>query len=223
MSGQARAYYAAIEAEAALARGEASEAASRGDDALDGLPPGEALLRARVNAVVAEAARQGGSGRAALAAYMAALERDPGVFRRLGHALPITIAVGGSGGIAGALADAVERSPRFEVVDQGLPVRIESDGAEARICLYGPRDERIGCGEIERRGNEDAERFAQRAIDAFHAGVFAPRVDLSQGAIHSLDGSNRVSRDALDSLIGPLLPSAPGDNDADEGAEPADP
>jgi tetratricopeptide (TPR) repeat protein len=212
----AGAYYAAIEAEAALARGDTSAAITRGRRALAQLPPGEALLLARVHAVVAEAARDEGRGAEALASYMAALERDPGVFRRLGHPLPV--ALSGAGPLADEVLDAVARSPRFERAPRGLPVRVEADGAHVRVCLYGPSEERIGCGEV-RRGREDERRFVQRAVDAFHGDVFAPRVDLSQGAIRSLDGSNRVSRDALESLVGPLLPPPPGD-DAEEPAPP---
>jgi hypothetical protein len=219
----ADAYYAAIEAEAALARGDAAEALTRGRRALDQLPPGEALLIARVHAVVAEAARREGRGAEALASYMAALERDPGVFRRLGHPLPVTITEAGP--LAEAIADAVGRSPRFEDAPRGLPLRVEADGAHARICLYGPSEERIGCGEVDRDRGDDEARFVQRAVGAFHRDVFAPRVDLSQGDIHSLDGSNRVSRDALESLVGPLLPPAPGDtpDDATDAPPPAAP
>jgi hypothetical protein len=40
-------------------------------------------------------------------------------------------------------------------------------------------------------------------VTAFHETVFAPRVDRSQAAANSLDGSNTVSRQPLEGLFGP--------------------
>ena len=51
--------------------------------------------------------------------------------------------------------------------------------------------------------DETGRSYVQRAVDSFHATVFSPRIDLSRIDINSLDGSNRVTRNPLDMLIGP--------------------
>ncbi len=211
---EAKSYYAAIEAEAALARGEDARAMTLAHRAAKGLPRGEALMSARAQAVLAEAALRGGRSGDALAAYLAALQSDPGVLRRLGHRLPVTVAVSG-GALAEDVAEGIEHSPRFDVVDRGFPVRVQAGRGRATVCLYGPSGERIGCGEGSGR------RPAQAALDAFHRDVFAPHVDLSQSDIHSLDGSTGDGRDVLDTLIGRLGAGTADEGDAEQPDEAA--
>ncbi len=194
---EAAAYYASIEAETALARRDFRRAATLAAQARSGLPRGEALLRARADAVLAEAALAEGLAHETREAYLAVLGSDPGVLRRLGFRLPVTISSSG-GGLAEEVADALERSPRLDVVDDGFPVRVEGRGGTAVACLYGPSGERLGCGSAERRPT------AQAIVDAFHRDVFAPRVDLSQTDIGSLDGSNREAHGVLETLVGRL-------------------
>jgi tetratricopeptide (TPR) repeat protein len=191
----ADAYYEAVLAEVALEQGKYDEAIARSERALDGLQPGDALLRARVRAVMARALpdeRQ----RAAL--FEEVLATDPGLFRRLGWALPATVE-SGDAELDRVLARAVRRSPRFESSDQGFRIQVES----GRICLFSRTGAAWGCGEVEPGEDETAESYPQRIVDAFHAEVFSPRVDLSRIDINSLDGSNRVTRNPLRDLMNP--------------------
>lgn len=192
----AASYYDAFDAEAGLASGDGEGALRFAGRALDGLAPAEALLRARVQAVAAAA-----GGRAAQ--YESALEIDPGVIRRLGLALPVHIEAGGDE-VAEAIVDAVESSPRFDVGDAGLTVRVEADAAQARVCLLGESGSVLACAEEQSLASESPEAFATRVADRFHAAAFAPRIDLSQGDVNSLDGTNTTTRDPLDILNGPL-------------------
>ena len=50
---------------------------------------------------------------------------------------------------------------------------------------------------------DTVEVVAQRIVDAFHTDVFAPRVDMSQAQINSLDGSGTSTRNPLETLFGP--------------------
>ncbi len=189
----ARAYYDAVLAEVALEQGDPSEAIDHARRALDGLQPGDALLRERVRAVLGKALSD---PRAASAVYEEVLATDPGLFRRLGWALPVEVRSADTG-LDRELADAIARSPRFESSDDGLVIEIES----GRICLFGRTGAAWGCGEADLEVDDTDRSYAQRIVDAFHSEIFSPRVDLSRIDINSLDGSNRVTRNPLDVLL----------------------
>jgi tetratricopeptide (TPR) repeat protein len=191
----ASAYYDAVLAEVSLAQGDYEEAIERAGRALEVLQPGDALLRGRVRAVLAKSLSD---PRETTALYEEVLATDPGLFRRLGWALPAEVE-SSNAEIDRALARAVMRSPRFESSSNGL--RIQIDGA--RICLFGRTGAAWGCSEAELEEDETGESYTQRIVDSFHEGIFSPRVDLSRIDINSLDGSNRVTRNPLDMLLAP--------------------
>jgi tetratricopeptide (TPR) repeat protein len=191
----AAAYYDAVLAEVALAQRDYAEAAQHAQRALEGLQPGDALLRERVRAVLARALSD---PREAVMLYEEVLAVDPGLFRRLRWALPVEIR-SSDAAIDRDLAEAVSRSPRFVEADHGL--RVQVDGAT--ICLLGRSGASWGCSEVPFEENETQRSYTQRVIDSFHREIFSPRVDLSRIDINSLDGSNRVTRDPLDILLQP--------------------
>jgi len=186
-------YYDAVLAEAALAQGHYDEAIELSGRALDGLKPGDALLRERVRAV---RARSLSDPRETTALFEEILGADPGLFRRLGWALPVRIE-SGEAEIDAEIAAALRRSPRFERSEHGLVIQVS--GGQA--CLLGRTGTAWGCSEARPAEQETGDAFVQRVVDAFHAVVFSPRVDLSRIDINSLDGSNRVARDPLDELL----------------------
>ncbi|MFO0694863.1 MAG: hypothetical protein U0230_14995 [Polyangiales bacterium] len=194
-------YYDAMEAEAWLAEGDPERAERSARRAIEKLPRAEAALVARVQGVLAAARLE--AGKPATEALLAALGNDPTVFRRLGLALPVRLVVG-RGSVAETIGDALERSPRLDTDGSSLRLEVQASRRTARACLYGPSRESLGCGEVTARAGEDETAFAQRAVDAFHQAVFAPRVDLSQSDIRSLDGSPRQSRDPVRGLLGPV-------------------
>ena len=197
---RAPAYYDAFECEAALAQGDEARALELGRRALTALPPAEALLRARVHALVATAAWRSGQSSAAARAYDAAFQADPGVFRRLGIAVPVRFPEP-RGDVASALRDVLLRSPRIDADDSApLAMRIDATRATGRACLVGAGGTVLGCGEAGARSGDDADALARRIAAAFHGQVFAPRVDLTQADVGSLDGSNRVGRDPLEGI-----------------------
>jgi len=188
------AYYEAVRAEVALAQRDYADAVEHAESALRGLQPGDALLRERVRAVLGKALSD---PRQAAALYEEVLATDPGLFRRLGWALPVEVR-SSEAEIDRELSRAIMRSPRFESSSDGL--RIQVDGA--RICLFGRTGAAWGCGEAQPEEDETGRSYTQRIVDAFHAEIFSPRVDLSRIDINSLDGSNRVTRNPLD-MLGP--------------------
>jgi tetratricopeptide (TPR) repeat protein len=191
----ATAYYGAVLAEVSLAQRDYEQATEHAQQALKGLQPGDALLRQRVVAVLANSLSD---PRETTALYEEVLAADPGLFRRLGWALPVEVQSSNTE-IDRALAKAVMRSPRFERSSNGL--RIQVDGAQ--ICLFGRTGTAWGCSKAELKEDETGDRYAQRIVDSFHDEIFSPRVDLSRIDINSLDGSNRVTRNPLDMLLAP--------------------
>ncbi|NOY93380.1 MAG: hypothetical protein GXP55_19520, partial [Deltaproteobacteria bacterium] len=214
-------YYDAFLAEAAFADGDAERAIELGGRSLAALSPGDALLQARVRALVAAASWETGASDAR-AHYDTALQKDPGVFRRLDLPLPVRIVAGG-GEVAQAVADAVARSPRFETDDAGLTLTVEADATHGRVCLSGADGSSLGCGEASLEAKDTVADLAQRIVDALHEGVFAPRLDLSQADANSLDGSAATGRDALHTLFDDLGMPGPGDRSVRPAPRPLDP
>jgi tetratricopeptide (TPR) repeat protein len=191
----ALAYYDAVLAEVSLAQREYAQAVDHAGRALDGLQPGDALLRERVRAVLARSLTD---PRKTTELYEQVLATDPGLFRRMGWALPVEVR-SSDAAVDRRLAKAVMRSPRFERSSDGLLV--QADGGQ--LCLFGRTGAAWGCSDAELREDETGDSYVQGVLDSFHATVFSPRVDLSRIDINSLDGSNRVTRNPLDTLFDP--------------------
>lgn len=193
----ARAYYDAFTAEAAFVGGDAERAITFAGRALGTLPPEEVLLRARTAAIQAECFMREGNPDAAALMYHQVFESDPGVFRRLGLRIPIRL--------GGGPVDEFDLSPRFVVRDDA-PYRLDVEAATergmrvARVSdLHGAV---LGRGVASTSGSRgsgsQAEQARRRALDDV---LFAPRIDLSQSDVTSLDGSNRVGREPLQDLV----------------------
>jgi tetratricopeptide (TPR) repeat protein len=203
----AEAYFDAFEAEAALLQGRARAALERAARALASLPGSEVLLQARVAAVAAQAALEAGETARAVQYFDRALQLDPGVIRRLGLALPCSITAAG-GAVAAEAARLLAGSPRFDAVGRGFDIRIDGDAAAGSACLLGPQREVIVCASVTPRAGEGPADAARRLVAELHEQAFAPRVDLTQADLRSLDGSTttggarsaRQMRSILDQL-----------------------
>ncbi len=212
----AGAYYDAFAAEAAFRLGDETRARELAERARGGLPDGDALLRARVDAIRAASIQHAEGTAAAVDAYELALQNDPGVFRRLGLALPVRLVTRGQAEPIEELADALARSPRFDDDDEGLPLVVSGDAALLSVCLEGSGGTQLDCSETrvdevdentawsadETPESVEVETFVARAARLAQERLFAPRIDLSQADIGSLDGSNRVARDPMEGLRG---------------------
>jgi hypothetical protein len=151
-------------------------------------------------AIAADAARDQGRLDLARGRYDAAFQRDPGVFRRLETAVAVEIRPSGSD-TAGDIADMLARSPRFESQRGGLVLSVRADRASSRVCLSGGDGQVIACAESQAKRTESGDGFAARAAQEALTQLFAPRVDLTQMDINSLDGQNLSGRDALQTVF----------------------
>ena len=190
----ASAYYDAIRAEAALAQGDEDEAMRLARSALEQLQPGDALARERARAILGRALPNNAQ---TAAVYEEVLGVDPGLFRRLGWALPVRVE-SSDAELDEMIADALLRSPRFQDADEGLRIQVQG----GRACLFGLAGASWGCSETQAK-DESGRDYAQRVVDSFHRVVFSPRINLSRIDINSLDGSNRTARDPLQLLMQP--------------------
>jgi tetratricopeptide (TPR) repeat protein len=226
-------YYVALEAEIALHRGDRSSALKLAEKALETLPEFEALLRARIAAVAGEAAWKLGKRDVALGFWATAMQRDAGVIRRRGIALPATLSNRASGPVAERLAKVLDSSPRFDLHSRdgdGFTVVIEGSGRELHVCLLEPAGGVLGCASTPPEPTPDEEQaktkgipgaeprelvdddYAAMTAEAFHARAFAMPVGLSNVDLGSLDGTATISEEANRERMQNLLDKVKGES-----------
>ena len=197
----ADAYYDAFSAESAWRQGDLELAAQWGRDAMLELPESEALLRARLLAIIADCHWRLGEHDSAIDEYGRAFQFDPGVLRRLGLRLPVRFEARG-GDAAETLMESVERSPRFdENVASPFVVRAESRAEGLQVCLLAPDQSVLGCGEGAIVTQDGVSEVIRDVSSMFHEVAFSPRVDMSQADAASLDGSNQAGPNPLGDLL----------------------
>ncbi len=182
-------YVFAYQTEIAAQQGQHTQVLAMAEQALSQLPAEEAMLRARVSARLASAAWREGERQRALTHYAAALRLDPTILRRLDLPLPIT--PGGANTAAGAeLISYLRRSPRFQVVDQGLPLEVLNSGTPG-LCLRDSSGDALSCVELQARDELAADMTdaddsdAQRLARQFHDNTFS--------LAYTIDRSQRVA------------------------------
>lgn len=141
-------FYDGLQAEVALAQGDSLRAVALAQAALQRLPAGQTVFRARVAAVGAEAARDAGRPSDALGLYEEALQKDAGIVRRLGLSIPASVSYGGGGEVGRRVADMLEASPRFRS-GRGFEVAVNDRGAAVEACLSSPHGARLGCAQVD--------------------------------------------------------------------------
>jgi len=174
-------YYHAWHAEAAAVAGQPERVLEHGKRALALLPVHEALLRARIAARMGDSSWRLGRHEAALDEFALALRDDPGILRRLGASLPVSLRAA-DGKLARQLAKILRASPRFREHANGLPLEIGNDGA---ICLRTRSGEALSCYTAPAAEVAEASR-------AFHFHAFGPGIELSKAQRSILRGSSVI-------------------------------
>ncbi len=197
----AAAYYTAFEAEVRLQKGDEQRALRLAERALEDLGPSEVLLRMRVAAVAAEAARRMGELSRAAHFYEMVFHSDPGVLRRLAFSVPVRVVSDGSSQ-ALEVAKFLKRSPRFDAISTSLLVlNIRQASGAPELCLLHTGGAVIHCTKGNSQTKISPALRLERTLTTFQEEAFAPRLELSQVDINSLDGSNVRTPDALHSLF----------------------
>ena len=218
-----RPYFDALEAEVALAQGDDDRAVNLAKLTLDKLPQAEALLQARLAAVGGEAALRNGDTTTALSLFERAMQRDPGVIRRLGLALPATVKELHDDPAVSRAGTLLERSPRVHEASWGFQISVERAGQRLKACLRSPQGATLSCSEVARapkpnpdpkapKEPEDDDNFAARLVEEFHKNTFAMRVGLTSTDLNSLDGSTTLAGQAQREMMQNVLNDAAKDD-----------
>ena len=217
---EAAPYFDALEAEIAFVRGDGRQAVKLANRALAGLPKNEVLLRARVAAVAAQAARDAGQLNQSAALFEQAMQLDPSVIRRLGLAIPARVTVQGGSALARRVGEMLDGSPRLHTGEKGFQVSVEAGGSGPgglQICLRGPTGAMLSCAQTlpedqpdaseGKMGTPDAakkrpkkltlDEQAALLVDAFHKQALAMPLGLTGTDLSSLDGSTTVAEQAV--------------------------
>ena len=214
MKQQTAPYFDSLETELLLRQGQTARALTLAHKALSKLPKDEVLLRGRTEALAASAAWKLGRRKLAERHFHGVLQRYPTALRILRIRLPVTVRAS-AGRLATLVGKTALSSRRLTTGDLGFTVRVTGDHKALRLCLEARGGRRLACTVASPRGHKkdsEARAFkeartdeqrAALALDRFHIKVFAPRIDLTQRDINSLDGS-AVRGDADEVLRGVL-------------------
>lgn len=152
-----------------------------------------------------------GDGRGRAAAIATLMNRDPGTIRRFGLSLPAVVTARG-GPAARKAASMLKDSPRLSPGRSGYAVTVTQtrDGA-LQGDLVAP-DGSVLC-RLRVNSAGDPSDTARAFCRLFHQKAFAPKMDLSQEEINSIEGSTLASQDARQALKS-LLGESPAGKDA---------
>lgn len=166
--------------------------------AIKDLAPAMVLLRARLEAELAQTIWGQGDEKQAMVHYANAYGLDGAVFRRLGMAIPADISSGG-GSLAGKAAGYLRSSPRFFSSSSGFKVVVSEGATGLSAVVSDTHGTRLASVNSPTKNNPDetVRAFCAR----FHEFVFSARLDLSQSDINSLNGSTASTTAAREDLM----------------------
>lgn len=210
-----------IRAEISWARGDEDEAIKILKENIPKIGEARAVLRARAEARLAGLLFDEGKFEEAMEYGTRVLDTAPAMFRHLGLSLPVRVETDGDPR-SKKIADMILDSPRFHSDERGYPVQIRSNDSELTATLLSPQQALMAEVSVpavkvksetktDDTEDEEAEVIEEESLDPpqqlvalFHKKAFAPRLDLSQGEINSLDGStlsdsrrNNKAREAI--------------------------
>jgi hypothetical protein len=140
------------------------------------------------------------------------MQRDAGIIRRRGIALPARIDNQASGPVATRAVELLGNSPRFELEhSNAFTITLNGSGRELTMCLLEPDGGDLGCANtppepepgtatgvpgVNSAEELDDDDYAAMTVEALHARVFAMPVGLSNIDLGSLDGTATISEEA---------------------------
>ncbi len=173
--------FGAYRAEAAWLAGDLETAARLGAEVVQRAGRGFTLVAARAAAVAADAETRLRRTDAALARFREALEREPGVIRRLGLRLPVRLS--GVGAVGEAAAERLAWSSGLRVVPWGFLLEVRDNGARLRAF---DGSELVAVPVAPPPPDEaDPARYLARAVQR---GLLVPLIDITQADVRSLEG-----------------------------------
>lgn len=180
-------YLASLVGEAQALSGQDQAALKTLSEAVDKLPKSEALLKLRLQARIAQIQERQGDSQGAYKSYQLIMDLAPSMLRTLDISLPVQISAS-SDAMLESCASMLEASPRFHSDNQGLKIQLSSTGSELQARLLGLDGSQISTAQV--KVLKDPDQTAKDLAAEVHARFFAPKVDLAQIDIKSLEGSN---------------------------------
>lgn len=179
-----------IRAEIAFQTGDNDEAIAILNADLPNLTEARAVLRARAEARLAGILFDEGRFEEAMEVGTRVFDTAPAMFRHLGISVPIKVSADGDAA-AQDVASALSKSPRFHSDSRGYAVKVSRAGSSLVASLSTPQGTLLSEASVALQDEERPEGMsaADELVALFHQKAFAPRLDLSQKDINSLDGS----------------------------------
>jgi tetratricopeptide (TPR) repeat protein len=201
-----------MQAEVAYERGDNDEAIEILKAGIPELTEARAVLRARAEARLAGLLFDEGRFEEAMEVGTRVFDTAPAMFRHLDISVPITITADADPQ-AQEVASALGKSPRFHADSRGYPVKIVTSGSNLIASISTPQGSLLAEASAPLQDKEREPMTAAEDLTArFHQKAFAPRIDLSQKDINSLDGStlteSRRSDRAKEAIGRPTNPPA---------------
>jgi tetratricopeptide (TPR) repeat protein len=202
-----------ILAEIAYQRGKYDQAIEILKADIPQLTEARAVLRARAEARLAGMLFEEDRFEEAMEVGTRVFDTAPAMFRHLDISVPIAIS-SEQDTPCQEVASALTRSPRFHADSRGYQVKISRSGSSLIASLSTPGGSLLAEAAVPLEDKEREDMTAAQALTArFHQKAFAPRVNLSQKDINSLDGStlteSRRSDRAKEAIGRPTTPTQP--------------
>lgn len=200
-------------AEVAFQRGDNDEAIEILKADLPQLTEARAVLRARAEARLAGMLLEEDRFEEAMEVGTRVFDTAPAMFRHLDISVPIAISADADP-LCQEVARALGKSPRFHADSRGFLVKIGKSGSNLIASLATPQGSLLAEAAVPLQDKERVDMTAAEALTArFHQKAFAPRINLSQKDINSLDGStlteSRRSDRAKEAIGRPTAPAHP--------------
>lgn len=161
-----------------------------GEKALKYLPQQEVLLRARVQARMAEAHWSRSNYLESLSYFESAFEKDPSIIRRLQTNLPVSF-VGDDTEFSKNVEDYLNKSPRFRRDVNGLQLEITSS-PDLSICLKSRSDKILSCYTLPEEKDQSSKWKARELARRFHTNAFGLGYEISKAQRSILLGSSVI-------------------------------
>jgi hypothetical protein len=178
-----------IRAEIAYENSDEEEAIEILKAAIPNLTEARAVLRARAEARLAGMLFDQDHFEEAMEVGTRVFDTAPAMFRHLDISVPVKISSDGDPQ-SQEVAQALSKSPRFYSDDRGYTIKVSKSGSSLVASLSTPQGSLLSEAAVPLQDKDrDGITAVQDLTARFHQKAFAPRLDLSQKDINSLDGS----------------------------------
>lgn len=117
----------------------------------------------------------------------------PSAFRHFDVRLPVNFEANAQNAHVAKALDILRDSPRLQETDAApFVVSVTAEGETVQICLSSRLGQRYACSSTDGKDYDISDTHTipiPEVVNHFYHAAFAPRVDLSQADLHSLDGS----------------------------------